>query len=374
MLKMKLSVVCMALLAMICFVQFGRAEEKKAATKDDGLTWHNVQDWGVEGKGWTDTKRYFDRLPAKADGIVRKSVWGLSRDSAGMLVRFETDARTIWINYKLLSKSLGMTHMPATGASGLDLYARDGQGRWRWVAASWPNKQEIKARLVKNIDPGMRTYMLYLPLYNGVESLDIGVPCWSMFKRIPPRKQKPIIVYGTSIAQGGCASRPGMAWTNIVGRGLDRAVINLGFSGSGTMDPEMVDLLAELDAAVYVIDCLPNMGDANMVTKRTKMLVKKLRVARPDTPIVLVEDRTFTNSPFFKSKRDRNTDVRVAMKGVYDKLKASGVTGLCYVEGETLLGDDHEDTVDGSHLNDLGMLRQANVIMKVLQPLLPKEK
>jgi hypothetical protein len=148
------------------------------AWAQDKTEWRDVTEWGVEGRGWADQerKRWFDRFPAKAEGKVTKAVWNLSRHSAGMMVRFKTDATTIRAKWKLLSSRLGMPHMPPSGVSGLDLYARDAKGQWRWVAATKPNKQDMESTLLSGIAPGMREYALYLPLYNGTESLEIGVP------------------------------------------------------------------------------------------------------------------------------------------------------------------------------------------------------
>ncbi len=336
---------------------------------EDGLAWYDVRQWGVEGRGWSQTRRYFDRLPAKAEGVVRAPVWSLSRHSAGMCVRFRTDAAEIHARYELLSASLGMSHMPPTGVSGLDLYAQDDEGRWRWLGVSRPSAKTVKAKLASEIRPGRRAYMAYLPLYNGVESLEIGVPADAAFEPLAPRTDKPIVYYGTSIAHGACASRPGMAFPAILGRRLDRPVINLGFSGNGRMDPEVVDLMAELDAAVYCIDCLPNM-QGPQVAERTEPLVRTLRRARPSAPIVLIEDRTYANTWLLPDRRERHKAARAALKAAYEKLQAEGVEGLYYVEGERLLGDDDEATTDSSHPSDLGMMRMADALEPVLRPIL----
>lgn len=335
---------------------------------EDGLAWYDVRGWGVEGRGWSQTARYFDRLPAKAEGVVRKAAWDLSRHSSGMAVRFETDAREISVRYTLLSASLAMPHMPATGVSGVDLYAQDSQGKWRWLEVSRPAAVKVKAKLGSGIEPGRRAYMMYLPLYNGVESLEIGLPEKSAFRPFVPRT-KPIVFYGTSITHGGCASRPGMAYPAILGRRLDRPTINLGFSGNGRMEAEVGALLAELDPSVYVIDCLPNMAGP-AVKERAEPLVRQLRKARPQTPIVLVEDRTYTNSSFLPSRREHHAANRAALRAAYDRLVAAGVKGLVYVPGENLLGDDGEACVDGSHPSDLGMFRMADVLEPVLKLLL----
>ena len=337
------------------------------------LAWYDVTQWGVEGKGWTDTARYFDRLPAKAEKSVRPPVWNLSRHSAGMLVRFETDAPAIHARYDLLSASLAMPHMPATGVSGLDLYARDVEGHDRWLGITRPAAQKVNAQIIGGIDPlpggKRRLFTLYLPLYNGVEKLEIGVPAKAGFAGIAPRKEKSILFYGTSIMHGACASRTGMSISAIVGRRFNRPVINLGFSGNGQMEPEVGALLAELNPAVYAIDCLPNMN-ADLVTQRAEPLVKQLRAARPETPILLVEDRTFTSAEFLKSSRDHHEASRAAFRKAYENLRASGVKGLSYLEGEKLLGNDGEGATDGSHPNDLGMVRYADAYEHALKPLL----
>lgn len=338
-----------------------------------GIAWYDVSQWGVEGKGWTDTARYYDRLPARAEGKVRPPVWSLSRHSAGMLVRFETDSPNLHARYDLLSPNLAMPHMPATGVSGLDLYARDEKGRDRWLAITRPTSQTVSGPLVSNVDPlpgnAPRLYTLYLPLYNGVEKLEIGVPAGKSFRGVPPRTEKPILFYGTSIMHGACASRTGMSISAILGRRLNRPVINLGFSGNGQMEPEVGALLAELDPAVYAIDCLPNMT-ADMVAARAEPLVRQLRAARPETPILLVEDRTYTYSPFIRSARERHAGSRAAFRTAYENLKKSGVKGLAYLEGDALLGDDGEGATDGSHPNDMGMVRYADAYEKPLRRLL----
>ncbi len=332
------------------------------------VAWHDVTKWGVEGRGWADQerKRWFDRLPAKAEGKVTPAVWGLSRDSAGMMVRFKTDAATIYTRYTLSKTNLAMPHMPATGVSGLDLYARNDKGQWRWVQVTRPSSPKVETTIISGLAPGLREYAAYLPLYNGIESLEIGVPAGAKFEGLAPRAEKPIIFYGTSITHGACASRPGMVHTAILGRRFDRPVLNLGFSGNGRMDTAVGDLLTEIDAAVYVIDCLPNMGPADVTTKCIP-LVKQLRAARPNTPIVLVEDRRFSNSWITPLKEKFHDDNHAALRAAYEQLKKDGVTKLHYIGGDHLYGDDSEGATDASHANDLGFMRQADVMEPLIR-------
>jgi hypothetical protein len=351
--------------------------DPKTAKVDEktGVHWFDVRALGLEGQGWADVKAPFDRLPAKAEKTARPPVWSLSRNSTGLCVRFVTDATTIHARWTLTSKNLAMAHMPATGVSGLDLYVKTAGGKWQWVANGRPTAETNTAQLAAGLEPGEKEYILYFPLYNGVSSVEIGLPKGTALKKAPPRpaeKQLPIVFYGTSITQGGCASRPGMVHTAILGRRFDRPVINLGFSGNGTLDMDIAALLGELDVAVYVIDCLPNL-QAAQVAERTEPFVKALRKAKSNTPILLVEDRTYANAAVLPAMAKRNADSRAAFKKAFDSLIAGGDKNLFYLTGDKLIGDDGEGTVDGSHPTDLGFLRQADVFAEALKPLLPKK-
>ncbi len=348
------------------------AQEKLSSQEQEGIRWFDIRQLGVEGQGWTETKSPYDRLPAKAEGKVREAVWGLSRDSAGMCVRFVTEATTIHARWTLTKSNLAMPHMAATGVSGLDLYAKDDRGRWRWVSVGRPTAQTNTQKLADGITAGKREYLVYLPLYNGVSSVEIGVPAAHSIEKSAAysgERAKPIVFYGTSITHGACASRPGMVHTAILGRKYGRPVINLGFSGNGRMEPEVTALIAELEAAVYVIDCCPNLSGPE-TAERTKPLVQQLRTARPDTPIVLVEDRVYTDAWLIASKQSRNDGNHAALQKSFDELVAVGVKQLHYIPGTDLLGDDNDGAVDSSHPNDLGFARQADAFDKVLGPLM----
>lgn len=330
------------------------------AGQDSPIVWHDCQDIGVEGKGWTDTLSFYDRLPGKAHGRAPEAVWELSHNTAGLCVRFTTDAASIQVRWTLLNAALAMEHMPATGVSGVNLYVKDAEGPWRFVGNGRPSGLSNTAAFA--VSPG-KQYLLYLPLYNGVKSVAIGIPkdrTISAWKPASSKPRKPIVFYGTSITQGGCASRPGMAFTAIVGRKLDTPVINLGFSGNGRMEPVMADLLAELDPSVYVLDCLWNMTP-ELVAERIAPAVRKLRQAHPNTPILLVEDYNIQNvCP---------TKMGVVLRAVNEKLKAESVANLHFLSSQDMLGTDGEGTVDGCHPTDLGMMRLADAFTKKLAPI-----
>jgi len=364
------------LFAIACLSSFVEPQPMQAqqglpsrSPASDTITWHMVSDWGVEGRPWSDVNRFYDRLPGRAESIVRSQVWSLSRHSAGMSCRFVTDAPEVQIRYTLLLPDLALPHMPATGVSGTDMYTLSATGEWRWIATLLPRETRVFGSLIRGMESGKRTYMLHLPLYNGIDSLEIGVTMGAFFEPVPPRTEKPIVFYGTSIMQGGCASRPGMAIPAIIGRRMDIPVVNLGFSGNGRMEPEIAHLLAELDPAVYVIDCLPNLT-VQQTAERTEPFVRILREARPSTPILLVEDRVSPNAFALPDKMREHRDRHAALRTTFEKLQTAGMKELYYLEGEKLLGEDGEATVDGSHPTDLGMLRYATSYERALRTIL----
>lgn len=338
---------------------------KMSFSKDvETVSWHKADSLCVVGRGWTDTEGFYDRLPARAKARVREEVWTLARHSAGISVRFSTDASEIHARWKLINAGLSMPHMPSSGVSGVDLYVKIGR-EWRRLGIGLPSGVENESVLVKGMPAEERDYILYLPLYNGVSTVEVGINNGATIG--PPaqreRDARPVVFYGTSITQGGCASRPGMAYPAIIGRRLDISTINLGFSGNGKCEPEVADLLAELDPVVYVIDCLPNMLPKT-VDERIRYLLDTLRRAHPDTPVILVEEVARQPSPL--SPEDSVTPKSRFLQKVYSDY-ASRYNGMLYlVSGTGLLGDDGEATVDGLHPNDLGFSRMADALTPVI--------
>lgn len=335
---------------------------------ENGIAWYDATQIGIEGQGWkgADLATPYDRLPARAEALVRGPVWRLSENSANLAVHFVTDSKALSARWSLRKEERAMNHMPATGVSGLDLYARDGD-RWRWVATGIPEKVDNESKLVTSAPEGAHEYLLYLPLYNGVNSVQIGIDEGAALAKAPARKlQKPVLFYGTSITQGGCAARSGMAYTGLIGRALDIEAINLGFSGNALMDEELIALFAEVDAAVYVLNPLPNMKE-DLVKERYVNFVTRLRGLRPDTPILLVGNIQPQGVWFISSGDAIMASRTSAADQAWEQLKAANVPGLFFVPGAGLLGDDGLGTVDGIHPTDVGFMRMAEAIAPVLK-------
>lgn len=330
--------------------------------EENGVIFYDAQLLPVEGKGWTDTESFYDRLPAKAKGVVREPVWNLSRFTTGLLVRFKTTSKDVTVRWTLTRAQFGKRHHAPTGVSGVDLYGLNKDGVWQYLSTKMDIQSLENEAAFWNGSHQFREFLLYMPLFNGIEKLEVGVRPGSTLG-YETRERPRVVIYGTSITHGACASRPGLSFPAIVGRKLNVEIINLGFSGNGKIEPEMAHLLAELDPDLFIIDPLRNNSPEDLKEKYEPFLRTLLR-ARPDTPMLLADDAMFTNAP---SKR-----TPVVLE-VMQKLQAEGVKTLHFLPNEGMLGYDYEGTVDGTHPNDLGMMRMAAVFTPAVSKLLGLE-
>ncbi|HEX8038289.1 MAG TPA: SGNH/GDSL hydrolase family protein [Chryseosolibacter sp.] len=345
----------------------GSASTPGISSGKDSLEFFDARKFDVIGR--YHDEHNFVRLPEKYKDKVRESVWSLSRNSAGIAIRFRTNSPIIVVRCTVMNDA-NLPHMPATGVKGVDLYAFNGS-EWQYIKTGFPRGKVSEYVLLSDGDGVAREYLLNLPLYDGVESLEISVKPGTEIGKAKDRlllEKKPVVYYGTSIAQGGCASRPGLAYTNILSRKLDRPFINLGFSGNGTIETSVGEAMAEVDAALYVIDCNPNTKD-DVIYERTIALVRMLKERRPAIPILLVEG--FLNeSNFFNPASGGNENIRkkrAELFRAYESLKKAGTTKIAYLKGDGLIGKDHEATVDGIHPNDIGMMRMAEALMPAIK-------
>ena len=351
---------------------------QSAVVDTNGIKWIDGRYLPLEGKYFSNTSAYYDRLPSNVTVKVNAGVRGMRNHSSGLQFRFSTNSKTLHFKWTPVNKSLAMDHMPSTGVSGIDIYAPDGNGKWKFVKQGRIRDAKAGGSLTIGWKPGTPC-LVNLPLYNGVTSFTLGIDKDAEIKALPPRKSgvnKPVVFYGTSITHGGCASRPGLAFPSIVGRDLDVPIANLGFSGSGRMEFEMSEHLAAIDASCYVLDCLWNMGsirnaecDADLkgvkpgpdavVRVRYEPFIRNLRAKRPGVPIVMAEQcDVFCGSP---NAKDR------FIKKLYEKLIAEGWKNLVYLPKTEMYTGDLEGTVDGCHPNDLGMMSMSKAFGKAVR-------
>lgn len=331
------------------------------------FTWHDAATLTIAGKGWPAESRLYERLPRRAKGVIPPKPWLQSLHPAGISVRFTTNAPMIhvrWLDYD------GRRALNQQGVNGLALYVR-WKGLWTWVGTSKQIGKGPAYRLLNDSVPATpKSYLLYLPA-RGVRRLEIGIPQGAWIKPSKLPRTKPIVFYGTSIVQAGCASRPGNGHVAMIERHFDVPVINFGFSGSGRMEPEVVRLVSELDARVFVLDCLPNMV-AEMVAERFEPAIRILRNDHPDTPIVVVDSVPYEDGFLVRSRRDRYLSSNRVQRAAFRRLQQEGVKGLHYVEAGGLIGSDNDATIDGTHPNDLGYRRIADRLIRALKPLLQR--
>ena len=357
---------------MLCLANFTIAQEKSVVKWWDPATSEFPV---IAGQAWPDeVGAPYDRLPIRAEKNVREPVWHLSKHSAGLSVRFWTNAKNIQVRYQVKGEK-ALPHMPATGVSGLDLYSKSYHGEWLRCWGTYQLNEESNYHFI--IDQNDQTYekygqeyQLFLPLYNEVVKLEIGVAEESFLNPLPLRGEKAIVAYGTSICQGACASRPGMAWTSILERKLERPFINLGFSGNGRMEPELIDLLAEIDAKLYILDCLPNLSPQKHDTYQlTVNAVKRLRKKRPGVPIILTAHLGYAHDRNNQKSRNKYQALNKALIRAVNQLKSEGYSNVFLLQKEEL-GLSFDSYVDQIHPNDYGMVQYAEAYEKLIRKVL----
>lgn len=340
------------------------------ATQTDSLKYINATNFELIGKGFIDTENLYDRLPASLKGVTRPPVWSLSKNCSGLAIRFRTNSKVIAAKWEVTGDVV-MNHFAPSGIKGLDLYGLK-DGKWQFVNSARPSGKTTTATIISNMTGTDMEYMLYLPLYDGLANLEIGVQATAEISKPKvdsPRKEKPVVFYGTSITQGGCASRAGMSYPNILSRMLDRQIINLGFSGNGQLDLEVAEALANIDASCFVIDCLPNVNIAQMNEKYARFL-EIIRKKNPDVPILMVETILFPHMYFDQSVYSLLHEKNALLKKIYYEQKKKNDKHIYYQKADKLIGTDFEATVDGIHLTDLGFLRMAENLHPVLHKLI----
>lgn len=342
------------------------------------LKYVNAKDLRIINKGFNDTYGDYTRIPVWLKDSVRPSLWERAECSSGIAIRFATNSKRVGVKYKLLWNT-HMLHMADTGLKGTDLYRLSDDGIWEYVNTNRPNAnkdKECEKIYVENLEGDMREFMIYLPLYDGVTEMWVGVDSSAVVQKPVidnPRSNKKIVMYGTSILQGGCSTRTGMVATSMIQRDLNCEVVNIGISGEGKMDMVMAKALASIkDADVFVIDPIPNCTEG-MCDTLTYDFVNYLRVNRPEVPIVMVEGPIYPYAKFDSFFKKYLPAKNAAFKKNYDKMIAENLKNLYYITSDNLIGSDNEATVDGIHFTDIGFRRYADKLEPLLKQLIEQE-
>jgi hypothetical protein len=334
------------------------------------ISWFDPHEvpFDLAGFAWIEKDSVYRRLPMNPEWNIRPEVDELANHTAGGQIRFSTDSRKILLKVELRERS-GMYHMPATGQSGFDLYIRDG-GKCRYVktARFSPDTTAYEVEMFNHDNMDLRHFILNFPLYNGVRSVYVGLESGAELQAPPPYSfEGKIVMYGTSITQGGCVSRPGMAYSNILSRDLDMEFINLGFSGNGRGEPELARLISHIQGIRMII--LDYEANANETIRQTLgPFIDILREDHPDVPVLVVSKIRYASATegskaygLLIGNRDFQRELVLERNNMGDK-------NLFFLDGSGILGEDYDEcTVDGSHPSDLGSSRIADVLSAAIE-------
>ncbi len=351
----------------------------QASDAGDGLEWLDAFDprLTLRGLGWPTEAyalRSFRRAPERAVHTLSESVQYLTRCPASVFLSFSTDASDLSVRV-CNQNTDSMNHMPPVGSAGVELYIRDGH-QWIPAAVAIPPKDNrmFERPLVQKLPHQMREYRLYLPLYNWLEELHLGFSANATILPSPAPTHKPILFYGTSITQGGCANTAGSDFVSILGRILNIDTINFGFSGSGRGEPEVAQLIREVDASLFVLDYAANC-EPERLRDTLPPFVRILREAHPHTPIVLLSAPGFNKGEWDSNFRATCTGRRDNTLRFYIQRKDEGDQNIHFIDGEGLLPAGLTGTyVDGVHPTSAGFIMMAERLAPQLGVILRRKR
>ena len=351
-----------------------RTTQAKKQPAKEQVIWHHPArpPFRLSGFAWYQQDRVYRRLPVKPAEPLPQAVDALANNTSGGQVSFTTNSRMLKLNVELAGAAM-FDHMAPTGVCGFDVYiGQPGRQHFGGVTRFNLSQSAYEAFLFQNLKPSWRTVTINFPLYQGVRKLRIGLEPSARIKAPPPfAHSHPVVIYGTSITQGGCASRPGMAYTSILSRRLNVELINLGFSGSGQAEPEVARMMASIpNPALLAVDCEANCSDA-ILRGRLPKFIGILRAAHPKTPILLISRIRFARDLMDPNHERQRKKRQVFQRQLVEQMRRKGDRHIHFIDGLTLLGADGEEcTVDGVHATDLGFFRIAGVLEPVIRRLL----
>jgi hypothetical protein len=347
------------------------AKSRKAGPE---MKWHSPMDYPfrLSGFPWISKDKLYRRLPLNPSYKIPETVDILANHTAGGQIGFRTDSMKLAVRVRLSDISI-MDHMASTGQGGFDCYIGEPKNTVFCGTTRFdPQKPEYECLLFEMKENKMRNIILNFPLYMGVNEVLVGLDEDAAVEPPPPYSfDKPVVFYGTSITQGGCASRPGMAYTNIIGRRLNVECINLGFSGSGKGEPELAHLIAEIEnPACIVLDYEANAG-SGLLEKTLQAFIHILRKKHTNVPIIVVSKIRFAKESFIENILKEREDLKSFQQVLVGELRESGDKHIHFVDGSVLLGENFDEcTVDGVHPTDLGFMRIADNLTPIIADIL----
>lgn len=342
---------------------------------EDELVWTDMEAYPLYGKITEQTDAPYRRFPVSVEKRLpeRKAperIQDLCHCSAGLYIRFRSDAKVLKASWEVEFYDLWpFGHMTDANKRGLDIYALE-DGKWVFMGVARPRDQRVNTTaLTSNPEGKMREYMLYLSNYDHVKWVKIGHPKGTTLE-MPlartPRSDSPVLVYGTSITQGGCSSRPGLGYTNIMSRILDRTVINVGLSGNGCFDLPVAEYMTQTKNPSCIV--LDNMANCQVETVENFAIpfISILRKAYPTVPIICVNKPTAAGRYYNADSRESGRLLNESFRKVYDQLRAEGDANIHFLDlAKEMNGCEY--TVDGVHYTDPGMVELAERISEAVK-------
>ncbi len=329
----------------------------------EGMSFYDIKNapFKVYGVFYDTEEKRYTRMPRDDGYKVSVGVGAQAPDTAGGRVRFVTSSPYIIIKAKVAMGDL--SHMPRTGTGGFDLYVRYGDEE-RYTKTFVPPQGNVYDGVVDFGSEAERTVTVNFPLYGETHELYIGLKEGCVLKAPPEYTvDKPIVFYGSSITQGGCASRPGTSYEAILSRRYDADYINLGFSGSAKGEPYMAHYIAALEMSAFVYDYDFNTTSVEHFKETHEPFFKIIREKHPDLPIIMMSRPNF----FLNPEKDKRHEV---IKTTYDNAIAAGDKNVYIISGNELMAiAGNEGTVDGTHPTDLGFFSMAMRMTEVLDKL-----
>lgn len=329
----------------------------------DNIKFYDIQEEPFSLYGVFFENGMYRRLPEEIAKAVSANVYYLHGNTAGGRIKFTTNSNYVAI--KAVMPSIGkMPHFALTGSAGFDLYV----GRKEKYYGTFKPPFDISDgyESVLHFDKkALREITINFPLYSGVEALYVGLEEDAHVNKAHGyTHKKPIGFYGSSITQGGCASRPGNAYESIVSRALQTDYINLGFSGSALAEDEIIEYIKTLDLSVFVYDYDHNAPTLEHLEKTHQKMFLAIRESHPEMPIIIMSRPKYQLTESDKQRL-------AVIKKTYTDAIAAGDQNVYLIDGPTLMKyAKTEGTVDGCHPNDLGFYSMAKALIPQLKCIL----
>ena len=349
-----------------------------APVDENGFLFRDVKlaPFSLEGLPWfEENNKAFYRLPmTMTNKDVNEGALELCWHTSGVCVRFRSNSTELMLK-ATLSNSCDMNHMTRAGSMGFDAFCRMPGGKMRYNKTIQPDpgQKNVLAGIGLNPEGKMCDWIINFPLYGGVDSVEIGLKDGSRIAPPKKHKVKPVLFYGSSITQGGCASRPGNNYCSMLCRAVDAKQINLGFSGCGKGEIAVAKAIASLDLGAFVMDYDHNAPDAAHLEATHELFFKEIRKANPDLPVIMMSKCDFR---YLVPSEAKNSAIRrEIIRKTYQNAVDAGDQNVYFIDGEELFGKDLRDccTVDGCHPNDFGFYRMYARVLPVLKKALKKQ-